>query len=384
MLLVSFISYVDRNTLALLSPTILEETGLTAEQYGYIISAFSIAYMLGNPLWGRVLDRWGLRLGMTLSVSFWTLASISHAFAGSLAALAVARAALGFGEGATFPGGLRAAVQTLPPAKRSRGIAVSYSGGSLGAIVTPLIVTPIALTWGWRAAFLFTGLIGAAWLLLWMFVSRRPDVRKPRVDSAVESPEKQMSVRDPRIWSFGVLYALGALPIAFVIYSAPIYMNKVLGASQDLIGKVLWLPPLGWEIGYFFWGWLVDRARPDSGDRLPALRRLLLVATLLSLLLAAAPVLGSFELVLAEFVLAMFCAAGFIILSIAYATDVYSSRYAGLISGLSSGAWSATVAVVMPVFGRLFDHLQYEGAFALAAVCPVAGFLFWRLAQVRR
>jgi len=379
MLLVSFISYVDRNTLALLSPTILAETGLTAEQYGYIISAFSILYMLGNPLWGRALDRWGLRAGMTLSVTFWSIASVSHAFVGSFAGFAAARAALGFGEGATFPGGLRAAVQTLPPSKRSRGIAVAYSGGSLGAIVTPLIVTPIALTWGWRAAFLFTGAIGVAWLVLWRFISRRPDIRQSPAAAERDSPEKRMHVRDRRIWSFGFLYALGALPIAFVIYSSPIYLSDVLGASQALIGTVLWLPPLGWEIGYFFWGWLADRANAASDDRLPALRRLLLIVTLLSVPLAAVPSLNSFPLAVATFVLAMFCAAGFIILSIAYATDVYSSRYAGLISGLSSGAWSAAVAVFMPVFGRLFDQHAYSNAFLLAAACPVAAFLVWRL-----
>ena len=64
MLLVSLISYIDRNTLALLAPTILKETALSAEQYGYIISAFSIAYMFGNPIWGVVLDRFGLRSGI--------------------------------------------------------------------------------------------------------------------------------------------------------------------------------------------------------------------------------------------------------------------------------------------------------------------------------
>ena len=82
MLAVSLISYIDRNTLALLAPTILRETGLSGEQYGFIISAFSIAYMLANPIWGKILDRAGLRLGMTVAVSCWTVASVAHAFAG--------------------------------------------------------------------------------------------------------------------------------------------------------------------------------------------------------------------------------------------------------------------------------------------------------------
>src|SRR5947207_3280593 len=115
MLAVSLISYIDRNTLALLAPTILKETGLSGEQYGFIISAFSVAYMVGNPVWGILLDRFGLRSGMTIAVAFWTVASAAHAFASGLFSFASARALLGFGEGATFPAGLRTAMQSLPP-----------------------------------------------------------------------------------------------------------------------------------------------------------------------------------------------------------------------------------------------------------------------------
>ena len=92
MMLVSVISYIDRNTLALLAPTILRETNLSAEQYGFIISAFSIAYMAGNPAWGMILDRIGVGRGMTVAVATWTLASMSHAFATGFRSFAAARA----------------------------------------------------------------------------------------------------------------------------------------------------------------------------------------------------------------------------------------------------------------------------------------------------
>jgi len=377
MLLVSLISYIDRNTLALLAPTILEETRLTGEQYGFIISAFSVAYMVGNPVWGRWLDRFGLPLGMTVAVALWTLASVSHAFAAGFFGFALARGLLGFGEGATFPGGLRSVMQTLPPSKRSRGIAVAYSGGSLGAIVTPIIVTPIALWWGWRAGFVFTGLIGAAWLALWLWVGRRPDVRERRRTGAGAAPGDTPRFTDMRLWSFLLLYALGALPIAFVIYGAAIYLNRVLGASQALIGKLLWIPPLGWEIGYFFWGWLADKLSSGRATRLAVLHRLLAAATAASLPLALLPASRNLEVVVAGLFAAMFVAAGFLILSVAYATDVYSAAHSGLIAGLGAGAWSASVACIMPVFGRLFDLARWQTAFLLAAACPVAGYLIW-------
>jgi ACS family hexuronate transporter-like MFS transporter len=376
MLLVSLISYIDRNTLALLAPTILKETGLSASQYGFIISAFSFAYMAGNPVWGRLLDRFGVRPGMLAAVSFWTLASVSHALAGGFAGFAAARAALGFGEGATFPGGLRTVVQTLPPSRRSRGIAVAYSGGSLGAIVTPIVVTPIALWWGWRAAFLFTGFIGLAWLATWWILSRRPDIRAhrpPEKSSAAQRPH----LRDPRVWGFMSGYAFGAAPLAFILYGASLFLSEALGKSQATIGKVLWIPPLGWELGYFFWGWICDRMFQAGVEGRMLFRRLLGATMILSLPLAITPWVASFSVVMVLMFFAMFIAAGFVIITIAYATQVYSAAHAGLIAGLGAGSWSAAVALMMPVFGRLFDLRRFDASFALAACLPVLGYLGW-------
>src|SRR5256714_12701063 len=96
MLLVSLISYIDRNTLALLIPTIMKETKLSAEQYGFIVSAFSIAYMISNPLWGGLLDRLGLRIGMTLAGGFWAAASKKPAVAGGFHGIGIAPASPGF------------------------------------------------------------------------------------------------------------------------------------------------------------------------------------------------------------------------------------------------------------------------------------------------
>lgn len=374
MMLVSLISYIDRNTLALLAPTILKETGLNAEQYGWIISAFSIAYMIGNPVWGRVLDRAGIAFGMVAAVGFWTLASVSHVFAAGFWTFAIARAALGFGEGATFPGGLRTVVQTLPPSQQSRGIAVAYSGGALGAVVTPILVTPIAQAWGWRGAFWFTGLIGSLWIAMWLIVGRRESIRRRAALST--STAAHPSFRNPRLWAYMLLYALGCLPLAFVLYGSSIYLGKGLGLSQSTIGKLLWIPPLGWEIGYFFWGWVVDRLGLRESGRF---RGIFILLTVLSLPLMAAPYTASLPAAMALMAFAMFIAGGFVISVVAYGTTAFSGNYAGFLAGLSAGAWSAAVAVTMPVFGRLFDQQRYHDAFLMAALIPVAGFAIWTM-----
>ncbi len=379
MMLVSLISYIDRQTLAQLSPLILDETQLTNAQFARIISVFSFAYMLGNPIWGRALDRVGVFVGMTLAVTLWSLASAAHAFATSLAGItgfALARALLGFGEGATFPGGLRTANMTLPPAARARGLAIAYSGGSLGAILTPILITPIALRYGWRKAFLVTGALGGAWVISWLLLSsRRPELRAPARGAAYDGPR----FGDRRLWSFMALYALGASPLAIVLYAAPLYLHQALHQSQAWMGRWLWLPPLGWEIGYFFWGWRVDRdGRPG---RSPARRVLLLTLAYFPLLVT--PWLGDVALVLAALTWSMFVAAGFIITGIAYATRSFGTNQSALLAGIGAGSWSAVVAALMPLFGRLFDARRYPVAFVVAALVPVAGAAVWWLLERR-
>jgi MFS transporter, ACS family, hexuronate transporter len=363
----SLLSYMDRQILAVLSPMILGDLKLNAQSYGEIISAFSYAYMIGNPVWGAILDRIGLRRGMTLAVTIWTIACGAHAVLAGFLGFAVARAVLGFGEGATFPGGLRTAMDWLPAKQQSRGIAVAYSGGSLGAIITPLIVTPIALRYGWRSAFIVTGVAGLAWVLLW-----RGTVNFSAV--AHDSQTKQITIPNPferRFWSLVASYALGALPIGLILYLAPLYLAQVLGLTQGQLGRVLWIPPLGWEIGYFFWGWFADR----FAARNPRPSWMFFSFAVLGL-----PEFRSATIVLALMFWAMFVASGFVVVALRTSALAYPKEQTGLVAGIGAGSWSAVVGLVSPSLGHMFDMKHYANAFLFCAIVPVLGtFCWWAL-----
>jgi ACS family hexuronate transporter-like MFS transporter len=139
-----------------------------------------------------------------------------------------------------------------------------------------------------------------------------------------------------------------------------------------MLGKVLWIPPLGWEISYFVFGTLVDK----RGGRY---KGLMLTSLLLTLPLAFTDSMPSGAWVLAVFFVAMFAVAGFVFLSVSWASRVFSSEHTGLISGIGAGSWSAVVAITSPLLGRLFDHGDYEFAFRAAVACSLAGYVLWRV-----
>ena len=132
MMLCSLLSYIDRQTLAVLSPAIPRDTGLTAQSYGEIVSAFSIAYMLANPIWGSLLDYIGLRAGMTIAVAMWTVSSTGSRLDDRLLRICDGKSGARPWRGRYLPRRLRAAMESLPSGRQSRRIAISYSGGSLG------------------------------------------------------------------------------------------------------------------------------------------------------------------------------------------------------------------------------------------------------------
>ena len=368
-MLCSFLSYVDRQVLAVLSPLILRDTGLSVQAYAGAVSAFSFAYMIANPLWGSILDRIGLRIGMLAAVAIWTAASVSHAWVGGFVGFALARALLGFGEGATFPGGLRTSADSLPSDRRSRGMAIAYSGSTLGAIVTPLIVTPVALAFGWRSAFVVTGALGTAWLALWWFIARPPWLMPSRRTARLAWP----NFKERRFWMLVVGMGIGGVALGVILTLSPVYLNRVMGMTQAELGKILWIPTLGWGIGYYCWGWIADRYVGD--DQRPV--RIYLLLAVLNLPLGLVSALVSRVGVLALFFWGMFIAVGFITLSLHVAARAYPKDQTGMVAGIGSGAWGAVLALVLLVYGPWFDQKMYAATFVSLTLIPILGTGLW-------
>lgn len=202
------INYIDRQVVALLAPTLRGEFGWTDLDYSYIIFNFTLAYAIGLLVVGRVIDGLGTKRGYAIAIVAWSLAAIAHAFAhrytgphipslglnektgftlvtlaGSVAGFSLARFALGLGEAGNFPASIKAVAEWFPRKERALATGVFNSGTNIGALIAPLAVPWITVTWGWEWAFIITGGLGFFWLVAWLVVYRSPR-EHPRLSAA--------------------------------------------------------------------------------------------------------------------------------------------------------------------------------------------------------
>ncbi len=375
MALCTWLSFVDRQVLGSLTPTILKETGMSAKDFADVNGYFFLAYTLANPVWGSILDSIGLRAGMLMAVGLWTAASMSHAGMSTILGFSIARGLLGFGEGATFPGGMRTAVESLPADRRGRAIALSFSGGTLGGVAAPLIVVPIALHYGWRTAFIFTGGLGLLWLVIWSFIARPPFL-------VLGAPKaKKLAWPNPlerRFWALVFSYALPAIAPGPILAVIPLYLSAAtavggLGVTQAGLGHILWAPPLAWGLGYFFWGWAADKYAHDN--RRPI--GMFLLLTVLSLAFGFTTKTSSVALAMLIISWAAFVGGGFQMVALKVGAYTYPREQAALMSGIASGSWALVNYVLLKFLGPLFNQHRYTEAFWLITALPAIGIAIW-------
>src|ERR1700693_1378954 len=161
------INYIDRQTIGVLKPTLQAELRWTE-------SSYAVGYLGFGP----IIDRIGARLGYAVAFSVWTLAHIGHGFVHSITQFALMRFTLGIGESGSFPASLKSVSEWFPQKERALAVGIFNAGSNLGAIITPLVVPAITLAWGWRAAFIATGVVSFVWLIAWLAIYRSPDVHK--------------------------------------------------------------------------------------------------------------------------------------------------------------------------------------------------------------
>ena len=300
----SAINYLDRQVVGILKPTLQQQFAWSEVDYGYIVMAFQIAYAIGLVSAGRLIDRIGTRRGFALAVAIWSLAAMAHAgvlvygpgiavllgaggfaVSSSVAGFIAARFALGLGEAANFPAGIKAIAEWFPRKERAFAAGLFNAGTNVGALTAPLAVPWLTLSFGWPWAFLATGGIGFVWLAFWWRSYRSPAVH-PRVTAAelahIHSDAEPAQTAIP--WRAVVMhrqtlaFAAGKFitdPVWWVyLFWIPDFLNRNHGLNLSTLG-----PPLvtiflaadagsiagGWLSSFLIArGWTVNRARKTT------------------------------------------------------------------------------------------------------------------------
>jgi MFS transporter, ACS family, hexuronate transporter len=161
--------------------------------------------------------------------------------------------------------------------------------------------------------------------------------------------------------------------LGVVAYLSPLFLNRAIGLSQADLGKVVWIPLVGWEIGYFFWGWIGDRYVTNVSRAAPVFL-LLAVLALPSLFTTFT---SSAAVVLALFFWATFIADGYVVLSLRVGSMIFPKDRTAMVAGIGSGAWSLVLVGLLPLYGRWLDRQWYGLIFLTMSLLPAAGTVIW-------
>jgi ACS family hexuronate transporter-like MFS transporter len=231
------LNYVDRQVLALLKPTLETEFHWSDSDFAHLGSSFQLAAAVTLLGVGWIVDRFGVRLAYGVAVALWSLAGMAHALASTVQQFVIARVVLASAESVNTPAAVKAAALYLPLRARSFGIGLVNTAPNIGAILTPLLIPPFALAFGWRAAFVVTGSLGLFWLLLWIVGTRK---LVPIVAIDAGAARVKVDVRalllDRRSWAVIGAKAFTDLVWWFVLFWMPDFFHRQFGMSQGSLG----------------------------------------------------------------------------------------------------------------------------------------------------
>ena len=389
--MLTVINYIDRMTLSVLAPTIMEEFNMSNVAYSRVVTMFLIAYTISQSVSGKILDRVGTRVGFMLFVGIWTVASMLTSTARTVYHLAAFRFMLGFGEAGNWPGAAKAVAEWFPVRERAFAMAIFNSGASIGAVVAPPIIVWVALEFGWRYAFFIGASLSAIVMLLWVIFYRTPD-KHPKL-----SPEEREHILSDQGASAGpgrpwlslfkyrqtralIVGRLLTDPIWwFLISWLPNYLKNERGFSMALIGLLAWIPFLWADVGNLTGGgvssllirkgWSVDRAR-----------RTVMLTSAFLIPLGVALVVGTRSnfSVLAGISLIAFCFQSWIVNVLTIPSDCFPKQDVGSVAGIGGTAAGIASICFTLLVGWIVDNFSYTPVYVIVGFMgPIGATMFF-------
>jgi len=392
-------NYISRQTFSVLAPLISAQYHLTHTDLAKILGAFQISYAVTWLLGGIFLDAVGTRLGLALAVVFWSVINIFTCFASSVFGFASFRFLLGIGEGFNWPGASKTVAEWFPSQERSLAVAIFDSGSSVGGAIAAMVIPLIALAFGWRSAFILSGLLGFVWLLVWLRVyhplDRHPRVTQEEVSyirsgqevqsiSAERGPRRWLLLaRDRNVWGIVLGRALTDPIWWFYVFWLPEYLSDARGFSLKRIALFAWMPFIAADIGNFTGG-LISGYCIRRGVSVLKARTWVCAFSCLPIL-AGIPAAGVHNIYFAMGLIcfALWGYASWSTMGLTLPSDLFPQDVVATVTGLSGLAAGLVGAVFTIAVGILVDRFSYAPAFLVAGLMPLfaTAFLFLLIRQ---
>ena len=386
--LATTLNYLDRQTLSILAPILRHDMHLDNEALGWLFAVFYYAYTLSHFLVGPILDRSHLRWAFGAAVLAWSTVSMMTGLASGFASLMLFRLLLGIMESANWPAAIRIVARSMEPSERTLGNGIFTSGTSVGALIAPAVILGISSTLGWRWAFFLVGVLGVAWLCVWLFATRSKELEP--VWRETQAPQDGRSgfqlrifseiVKSPHFFSVLVVSVLVNPCLYFSVNWLPTYFAQQRGlAPGRQLGWVLTLIYLGLDLGNLLCGTVILALIRRGFTVLAARQFVFLVATALLLLCTAVPYLPLLYQAVSVLVGVNIGLGIWIATYLTMAQDV-SRTYVSTTIGVLSGSGSLAGALSMWAVGKV---TQATSSFAIpmtafgvaAVVAAIAGYI---------
>ncbi|HLJ15041.1 MAG TPA: MFS transporter [Bryobacteraceae bacterium] len=392
------LNYLDRQALAVVSVDIRHEFSLNEEDYSQIVMLFLFAYAIMYAGSGYIVDRLGTRRGLGVFIFGWSVAQMLHGLVSGKWSLGACRFLLGLTEPANWPAAAKAVAEWFPASQRALGIGIFNAGSSLGSALASPVVAFVAIRFGWRSAFVFTGILGFAWLAAWLILYEPPHRNRwlkaseyAALKDHVQSPEGTAPVRtkidwlrvlrDRGCWVLIIARFFTDPVIYFAIFWLPEYLRKERGFDLAMVGEYAWVPFAVGGFGYIAGGWLSGRLI-DSGWTLPRSRKFVMAlgASVMPVVIFAPRVPATWMALTATCFLTV-GHAFWIANEQALPTDLFPGAEVATASGFTGVGGAVGGMLANLGTGYLVSHFSYTPVFLIAGLMhPLSACLvYWLL-----
>ncbi|HEY8188891.1 MAG TPA: MFS transporter [Pyrinomonadaceae bacterium] len=389
------INYIDRQVIGILKPTLQGQLGWSESDYGWIVFAFQTAYAIGMLLVGRLMDRLGTRKGFSLSVVFWSVAAMAHAFASSALGFGVARFALGLGESGNFPASIKTVAEWFPKKERALATGIFNSGTNVGALITPLVVPWITLSFGWRWAFIATGALGFIWLVAWLVLYYTPESHprlqaRERAHIQSDPPEALEKIPWVRLvphrqtWAFAIGKFLTDPIWWLYLFWLPDFFSKSHGLNLKTIGLPLVTVYIAADVGSIGGGWLSSSLIKRGWGINAARKTAMLVCALCVVPVAFAPRIPGLWSAVALISIAAAAHQGWSANLFTLTSDMFPRRAVGSVVGIGGMAGAIGGMLIARVVAEILQRTgSYVPIFVIACSAYLVALLLMQLLTPR-